>query len=313
MPVFEQGYRPYKGALERRSPLWPMLWTNVRTRLRWWVWVLAAVLLFYPHLVWGVMVFVLTAGSSLLGIPTPAGLAGGPPTVAYAARNPLNPDAIFSMLQSESAAGALALYWTVLEQSMLANVVLPAVACGGILANDRTTRAMEFYFARPVGRVHYLLSKLLAVACFSALVTTLPTLLIWGETVAFHSDSSFLLRTWMAPFSIVLAGAVYAFWIASVVTALSSLLRRPVLVGVITIFGTFLLQFLAFLVAETTQDRSWRMLDPKYALGGWTAPLFGLDLPEWLATPWLALPAVGAPALLVLLVWRRVRAVEVST
>lgn len=312
MPVFEQGYRPFEGELARRSPVPAAVWQNVRTRLRWWVWVLTAALLMYPYLVWGVMIFVFTAGQALFGATPPAGVATAP-TVAYGSSGEPDPARFIAMITASSPRGALALYWTILEQASLAAIVLPAVACGGVLASDRATGAMQIYFARPVTRFQYLLTKVLTVSAFTAVVTTLPTLLIWAETVAFHPDGDFVLRTWMAPFSIVGAGLFYALWSSAVVLTLSSLLKRPVLASICAIFGYFLLRHVAFLVSQGLEDKSWRLIDPSYALGGMSAPLFGLELPEWLATPWLALPSLVVPILLLLFVWTRVRAVEVTT
>ena len=45
MPVFEQGYRRFDGELARRSPIPAAVWHNVRTRMRWWVWLLTGGLL----------------------------------------------------------------------------------------------------------------------------------------------------------------------------------------------------------------------------------------------------------------------------
>ncbi len=312
MPVFEQGYRPFEGELARRSPVPAAVWHNVRTRLRWWIWVLTAGLLMYPYVVWGVAVFLFTAGQALFGITPPGGMATVP-RFAYESAGDPDPTKLLAMLTASSPRGALALYWTILEQASLAAIVLPAVACGGILASDRATGAMQIYFARPVTRFQYLLSKILTVSCFTALVTSLPTLFIWGETVAFHPDGDFLLRTWMAPLSIIGAGLFYALWSSSIVLALSSVLRRPALASICAIFGYFLLRYIGFLVSSSLDDKTWRLLDPHYALGGIVAPLFGLELPDWLATPWLPVPSLLVPLALLFFVWTRVRAVEVTT
>jgi ABC-type transport system involved in multi-copper enzyme maturation permease subunit len=312
MPVFEQGYRRFDGELARRSPIPAAVWHNVRTRMRWWVWLLSGAMLLYPYVVWGVLIFVFTAGQALLGVTPPPGTAAVP-RFAYEMTGDPDPTKMLAMISASSPRGALALYWTILEQSALASIVVPAVACGGILASDRATGAMQIYFARPVTRLQYLLTKVLSVAFFTGLVTALPTLFIWGETVAFHPEGDFLLRTWMAPFSIVGASLFYALWSSSIVLALSSVMQRPVLASICAIFGYFLLQIVAHIVATNLEDKAWRLLDPKFALGGMTAPLFGLELPEWLATPLLPVPSLIVPLVLLAVVWKRIRAVEVTT
>jgi ABC-type transport system involved in multi-copper enzyme maturation permease subunit len=312
MPVFEQGYRSFEGELARRSPIPAATWQNIRTRMRWWIWLLTAGLLLYPYVVWGVLIFVLTAGQALFGGAPPAGMATVP-EVAYGASGDPNPARLMAMIGASTPRGALALYWTIMQQASLAAIVLPAVACGGILASDRATGAMQIYFARPVTRFQYLLTKILAVAFFTSLVTAAPTLFIWAETVAFHPEAEFVFRTWMAPFSIVGASFFYALWSSAVVLTLSSLMRRPVLASICAIFGYFLLQYVSYLITTGLDDLSWRLIDPRYALGGMVAPLFGLELPDWLATPWLPVPSLIVPLALLFWVWKRIRAVEVTT
>ena len=312
MPVFEQGYRTFDGELARRSPVPAAVWHNVRTRLRWWIWVLAAALLLYPYLVFGVMIFIFTAGQAMFGASVPAGMSTVP-QFAYESSGGLNPSSLMGMLSASTPRGALALYWSILEQASLAAIVLPAVACGGVLASDRATGAMQIYFARPVTRFQYLLTKVFTVAFFTSMVTTVPTLAIWAETVAFHPEADFILRTWMAPLSIIGAGFFYALWSASIVLALSSAMDRPVLASICAIFGYFLLRYVGFLVSTGLDDKTWRLLDPQYALGGMVAPLFGLELPDWLATPWLPVPSLLIPLLLLFFVWKGIRAVEVTT
>ncbi len=312
MPVFEQGYRPYKGDLVRRSPIPSMVWHNVRTRVRWYIWLLSAALMAYPYLVFGVMIFVFTAGQSLFGGSLPGGVAT-PITVAFDSGRGLDPASLLSMLSATDAEGALPLYWMIMHQASFAALVLPAVACGGILASDRTTGAMQIYFARPITRLQYMVSKVLSVALFTALVTAVPTLAIWLETVAFSPDPMFVFRTWMAPLSILGAAALYGLWSSSVILTLSTLFKRPVLATISAVFLYLLLTMLGEQVSRGVGDKFWRLLNPHYALGGFTAPLFGLDLPPWLDTPWLAVPALLVPLGLLAFVWSRVRAVEVTT
>ena len=314
MPVFEQGYRPYTGTITRRSPIPSMIWHNVRTRIRWYIWLLSAGLMAYPYVVFGVMVFLFTAGQALFGMGLP-GTAGGLPetAVAFDAARGMDPGRMLAMLTATTAKGALPLYWNVMHQASFAALVLPAVACGGILASDRTTGAMQIYFARPVTRFQYMVSKVLSVALFTALVTAVPTLAIWLETVAFSPDPLFIVRTWMAPFAIIAASAFYGLWSASVILTLSTLLKRPVLTSIGAIFLYLLLSMLGEQVSRGVGDKMWRILSPHYAIGGFTAPLFGMDLPEWLNTPWLAVPALIVPLALLAFVWSRVRAVEVTT
>ncbi len=313
MPVFEQGYRPYHGEFSRRSSILAMAWQNFRPRLRWWVWLLAAVLLFYPHLVWAVSIFItnMVAGGAGGGVSATAAsmLGDGAGWTAYGFGVDPNPALVGKALSGQS----LWLFWQILEHAAVANIVLPAVAAGGVLASDRVSGATQIYFARPVTRLEYLLSKILCTSAFSFMVTAVPLLLLWAECAAFNPDATFILNTWMAPFAIVGASALYALWASSIVLALSASLRRPVIVSVCAVFVPLLSMGISGAIVETTQNKMWRLIDPTYAMGGLTAPMFGGELPEWLATPWLLVPSVVLPAALFAFVWWRIRAVEVVT
>lgn len=306
MPVFEQGYRPYAGPVRTGSRALAIAWESVRPRFRWFVWVLAAMFTFWPYVVFAVLVYIvtMTEGASQIG-------AAAPSDVAFDRTFNVNPARVLGFLRSDSTG----FYWDVLSTSGMVGgfVFLPAIACAGILASDRRTGALQIYLARPVTRADYVLGKLLATSAFPALVTALPTLLLWGEACLFGSDPTYALDTWTAPFAILFASTVYALWASSLVMALSSVISRPVVVGIAAMFVHLFLAGLGGTLSVAFRDKSWLCISPPFALGGATAPFFGLSLPEWLPLGTCLLHAFGLPALCLLLVVRRVRAVEVAT
>ncbi len=301
MPVFELGYRRYEGEISQRSPVPAMAWQGIRPRLRWWIWVLLFFLLFWPYVVWGVLIFIVLVIDT--GMPT----LGNLPTEAFAEFG-ARPDMAMAYITS----GSPYLFWELMHSSSLANTVIPAVSCAGVLARDRSSGAMQIYFARPVTRLQYLLSKVLTVSAFSALVTTLPTLLIWAECCML-GDFDYVMKTWTLPFRVMAAAGLYAFWTSSLVLALSATFRRPVLIGIVGVFSFIFLSVIAQIMSFNLGDKTYRVINPEFALGGVTPPIFGIDLPDWLATPWLPIAAVGVPVLLILYVWVRLRSAEVST
>ena len=310
MPVFEKGYRRYEGELSRSSRVLAITWENIRTRLRWWSWILLLVSWCAPFAILAVMVYVFTAGRAQLGLGRMGNtLTGGsPPTMAFAEmHNPGN--TILSSLTSDSTY----LLWQCMHWSVMWSLIVPAMLCAGILASDRRTGALQIYFSRATTRPQYMIAKFLTVAAFTFVVTGLPALLLWLESCLFSPSQSYLLATWYAPFSILLASCFYAYWTGSIVLSLSSLLGRPVLVGVFALIGFFLMSGVGTLLFHAFKKPEWAIVSPGYLLGGLTAPLFGLDLPDWFKTPWPLLLGIVLPTLLLALSWRRVKAIEVHT
>lgn len=309
MPVFEQGYRRFDGELSRKNRVIPMVMENVRTRVRWWTWLLLLFSSVWPWVIFGAVTFFFTMLPKMTGSApiVPAGIAM--PTMAYETGTNLDGKVLISMLQG----GSPYLFWDALQWSTLWALVMPAICCAGILASDRRTGALQIYFARPVTRQDYLFSKFLTVAMFTLMVTAVPAMLLWFEACLFSPNSKFVIDTWFVPLAIIGSGCVYATWNASIVLALSSYMKRPVLVAIMGLVAWLTLAAVGGIMAETTDNRTWSILVPQVLMGGLTAPMFGLDLPEWLQSPWLLIYGGGLPAALLGLVWYRTKAIEVHT
>jgi len=309
MPVFEQGYRRYVGERSRASRVLPIAWENMRTRMRWWSWALLlfVTLVFGPYGVYAVLIFVQTIGAAMFG--GDAVIAAAPPGMAFGRAGPFQPGAVLGLINGSP----LGLVWELLDHASLASVIFPGVVASGLLASDRRTGALQIYFSRPVTRLEYLFGKVVACASFVALTTVVPCLLLWIETVAFGSTSSYTWRTWVAPFVIVGASGFYALWTVALVLAYSSLMRRPALVAIVAIFTNLSLEGICNVLALSLDDKAWHVIRPSYAIGTLTAPLCGLTVPDWI-NPAAAL-GIGLvlPLALLAFVAARIRAVEVST
>ena len=311
MPVFEQGYRKYVGERSRTSRVLPIAWENVRTRMRWWGWAMLGIstLILGPYGLYAVLIFVSTIGSSMFGGGAISPVA--PPTVAFGEGGMAGGMAgmVLGLLQQSP----MGLAWQLLFSASYASVIFPAVVASGLLASDRRTGALQIYFSRPVSRLEYLLGKIVACSSFVALTTVIPCLLLWLETVAFGSTSSYTWRTWIAPFAIVGASAFYALWTVALVLAYSSLIRWPALVAVLAIFTNLALEGVGKVLSMALHDKAWHVIQPSYAIGTLTAPLCGLSVPDWI-NPAAAL-GIGLvlPLALLAFVAARIRAVEVAT
>lgn len=307
MPVFEQGYRRYVGERSTGSRIPLIAWENIRPRMKWWGWVLLFLLSFWPYVIYAVLIFMTTLGTTMFGNRAMPPLP--PPTVAFASGDGVNPGAVLGLLQGNM----LGLVWELLHHASFASVIFPAVVAAGLLASDRRTGGLQIYFSRPVTKLDYMLGKILAAASFVALTTAAPCFLLWIESVAFGSASTFTWKTWIAPLVILGASSFYALWSVALVMSLSAVMRRPAFVTIVAAFVNLALEGLGAILSEAYRDKAWHVLQPSYAIGTLTAPLCGLQIPDWISAPAAFGIAFVLPVTLLALVWWRLRAVEVST
>ncbi len=110
---------------------------------------------------------------------------------------------------------------------------LPFITLGagaGAIAQDAVHRAFQFYFAKPVTPVQYLVGRVSAVAFYSALVVLIPGLILIGLMVAYGapSDEVRLERAgYVLPF--LLSTLIVSFVMASVSVGISSLSKSRAL------------------------------------------------------------------------------------
>ena len=306
MPIFEQGYRAYTGEVRKGSRALAIAWESFRPRMRWWVWLVAFVFMWWPFLILGGVTYLVLMQGLPMTLPAQATAA-----TAFSTSGPLQLPRFISAMNGSDGWP----FWEVLNDAFAATgpVVLPAIACAGILSSDRRTGALQIYFARPVTRLDYLAGKMLAVAAFCSILTALPTLALWVECAALQTKLSYVGDTWYVPFAVLGASALYTLWSTALILFVSSLLDRPVLIGTIVIFGYLFLLGLGEVLSHSLDDKRWLALVPHYALGGLTAPLFGLALPDWLPLHLCVPMGLAMPALWLLVAVRRLRAVEVVT
>jgi ABC-type transport system involved in multi-copper enzyme maturation permease subunit len=301
MPIFDQGYRAYEGELRRKSP-WPVIaWENFRTRLTRPVWAVLLVA-WIPVVLYGLFLYV--KSTKLAGAAPGSGS-----TTAFSGAGAFDPVAAFAAL----APGSAYMFWNFFQTQIVFVLLVPAVACGGVLGEDRKTGALQVYFARPVTRGDYLVGKFVTIAAFVAAVTLVPALVLWLESILLAPTLDHALATIHVPLAATLATVLYALFAGGLCLALSSLFTRRMLASIAMMLVYLAGSALGLILTEALDDRAWRQLSPNYFLGGMVAPLFGLDLPEWLGSPSLIASCVLLPIALLAWSWERTRSVEVET
>jgi hypothetical protein len=92
-----------------------------------------------------------------------------------------------------------------------------------LIARDVRTRAFLMYFSKPIGRIEYVLGKMIIVSTYLMSITTAPALGCYLFGVALSSDLNVLADTWDLPFRILLASLIFVVPAVSVALMFSSL------------------------------------------------------------------------------------------
>jgi hypothetical protein len=140
-------------------------------------------------------------------------------------------------------------------------MIILALAGSILVGNDFQFGSLPFYLSKPLGRLHYLLGKCLAVAVFVNLMTTLPALVLFVQ-YGFLDSWSYFIDGRRLFAGIIGYGLVLTICLSLVLVATATWLRRtvPMIMTWTTIFFFFRL-LAAALVDGFHYDARWRLID----------------------------------------------------
>ncbi len=228
MPIHDLGYRPLQ---QQRIPRVPRWWVIAQTglQLSWKSqWLRRMLFLAWlPAVGLGLMLFVYEF--SMTQPPERMG--------AHALlRNLPNSGSVIDSMLTDPA-GARREVWAYLLLTLfrypqgLLMVLVVALVAPPLISRDMQSRAFLLYFSRPLGRVDYLLGKMIVVWTYLALITTVPALSLYVLGVFLSPDLSVVGHTWDLPLRILGASV----WLIVPTTALalcfSSLTRESRFAG----------------------------------------------------------------------------------
>ena len=282
MPIYDQSYRPYRGAFSSHSTRW---WTIARTGVM--------------SLVSRRLFIVLLCTSCIF--PVVCGFQ-----IYFATRFP-----------EENLGGLLSIdaefFRRLLEIQSFWLVVLGIFPGTGLIANDLKGNAIQLYLSKPLTRVDYVAGKFAILGTFMLGVTLLPGLLLFALQVGFSSDLTFLRQYWWLPLSVVGYSVIAVAAWGLVVLAMSSTSKSSRYVGVILLALVFFSSGFAFFLRAVFNSETVLVLslfdDLKqvtYLFFGGTSEFGDLRVPALVV---LALLSAAS----VLILRARVRAVEVVT
>jgi ABC-type transport system involved in multi-copper enzyme maturation permease subunit len=236
--------------------------------------------------------------------------------------SPQKPDALVNLLEKQlSLGGTPQTYRNFIW--MQGYIVMTVLALAGalLIGNDYQHGSVGFYLAKPISRWHYLLGKLLAVAVFVNLMTTLPALALFVEFGLLH-DWSYFSENMDLFWGILGYGLVLSVPLALLVLTLATWLRRMVPLALVWVGLLFFGRTLSRLLVDVLGlHERWRLIDiwnNLYILGSRCLGVYA-DLtarrgrPKPLQPDWLEAAAVMILVCVTCLMYldKRIRAVEI--
>lgn len=256
MPIYEFGYRHWKGALRHWLwRFWPITRVGIRGALRSR---LLRRLLFFawaPLLYFGPVFF--AVGAATESSPTYANvwhdLLRGSLGNDLANRLREDPQTV------RPAAWSLAFYYFLGFSQSLVMMLVVAIVGPPLIAHDVRSKAFLLYFARPITRWEYLAGKAGVLLSYISFVTLLPALALYAVSIAFSPSLAALVETSVTVARIVAASVVVAVPSTLLVLYFSSLSREPRFAAFAWI-ATWVLGELFYRVLVTSpglQDAGW--------------------------------------------------------
>jgi len=277
MPIYDQGYRRYRGLRAPRVRAWAVIArTGARTLLRRRLFVSLLVLAWSPFFVRAVQL--------------------------YAAAN---------LPQASFLAPTPAMFRRFLDSQDIFVFFVAVYAGAGLIANDRRANALQIYLSKPLTRTGYVFGKLSILMLFLLLVSWVPSMLLLAVQVLFAGNFTFVIENLYLLPVITVFSLVQACTASIVILALSSLSKNSRFVGILYAALVFMTRAVFNTLWAITSDSSWSWIGFTTNLAQIGDAIFGL--PTRYATP---VPVAGAALVVVLVLSvvvlaRRVRGVEV--
>jgi ABC-type transport system involved in multi-copper enzyme maturation permease subunit len=220
MPIFDQGYQHWQGALSGRFWRWLTIarhgirvqQTNRILRILLLVAWLPALGLIGAMVLWGLV-------------------EQKSETVLNLLRAVLPPDVVQDPQAYRQVVWTLA-YSFFFKVEMFFIMLLVAVAGPGLISQDLRFNALPLYFARPLTRLDYFLGKLGVIGALVLSVAVGPALFAYLMGVCFSLDLSVIKDTYPVLLGSVAYGLIVTISVGTFILALSSLTRRSLYVGI---------------------------------------------------------------------------------
>jgi len=189
-------------------------------------------------------------------------------------------------------------------------VFLAALAGPGLIAPDLANNALPLYFSRPLHRSEYACARLITLLGMLSLVTWIPGLILFGMQVGM-ADGGWFQANWRIGSGIVIGFAVWILLVSLVALASSAYARLRVVAGGIVLGFFFILSGASVMINGVFRSTWGHAINPAWAIRRLWYEMFNLDAPSGPGVLACILTIAAILLLLVLVLERKLRPVEV--
>jgi len=198
-----------------------------------------------------------------------------------------------------------------LNQQRLFVFFITIYAGAGLIASDRHANALQLYLSKPIARHDYIAGKLATLATFLIAVTWVPAMTLLALQVLFSGSLEFVSSHPRLVPAITITSLLQVAIASMTMLALSSLSRSrrfaAMLYALVAIFAGAVERVLQ----TATGAAGWVLLSPQDTLVVVTDALFGIDRETEIPVAVALMAIVALLGICVVVLERRVRAVDV--
>ena len=189
-------------------------------------------------------------------------------------------------------------------------VFLAALAGPGLLAPDLANNALPLYFSRPLTRWSYALARLTVIIGMLSVITWVPGLLLFGFQGAL-AGGWWMFANWSLGAGVVAGFLLWLLVLSLVAMASSAYVKWRIVAAAVTLAVFFILSGVAAMLDEILRVSWGHVIDPAWSVNRVWCALLGVTPPEGPGAGASLLSLVVFVLLLVMVIERKLRPVEV--
>jgi ABC-2 type transport system permease protein len=189
-------------------------------------------------------------------------------------------------------------------------VFLAALVGPGLIAPDLTDNALPLYFTRPLTRWSYALARLTVIVGMLSVVTWIPGLILFMVQVSM-AGAWWFVTNWMLGAGVVIGFLLWLLFLSLVAMASSAYVKWRVVAGAVSLAFFFILAGISEMVDSVFRVTWGHAMDPAWAINRIWCSLLGVTPPEGPGAVASLLALTGFVLLLVVVIERKLRPVEV--